>query len=314
MKPIVKILAGSYLYGTNVEGSDRDHKVVMIPSPRDILLQRVKDSENRKDSEGDLEIWSLQQFLKLLCQGQTNAMDMLFAPESYYVGRPGAEWLSVVENRERFVSKNCRAFVGYCRQQARKYVVKLDRQRAINHAVGYFLSAAKNLSNPGQVKIRDLESLEQFAMHNSFTELVPVETAHGTELKHLSVCDTMVPLTASVKLALDTFERKSKEYGARAKAAAAMDDTDWKSLYHAVRVAHEAIELMETGKLIFPRPEKELLLDIRCGRVPFDVVSDMIEENLVRVEEAVERSRLPEKPDYDFADRLVESFYRSAVL
>ena len=123
-----------------------------------------------------------------------------------------------------------------------------------------------------------------------------------------------IPVTASVKLALATYERKAQEYGARARAAEQMDGSDWKSLYHAVRVAHEAMELMATGKLTFPRPEKDLLLEIRLGKLPLEAVQDMIEENLERVEKAVLVSSLPEKPDYAFADNLVEVFYRGAVL
>jgi hypothetical protein len=84
-------------------------------------------------------------------------------------------------------------------------------------------------------------------------------------------------------------------------------------MYHAVRVAHEAMELMETGKLTFPRPERDLLLAIRRGEIPYEEVSQMIEENLIRVEEAVESSQLPEEPDWDFTDRFVERIYRSTV-
>jgi len=314
MREIVKVLCGSHLYGTDLEGSDKDYKSVFIPPAKDILLQRVQDAMPREGGAEDLELWSLQKFLRLLCEGQTVAMDLLFAPRELHQMTPHPEWLAIQENRSRFVSKNCRAFVGYCRQQASKHVVKQERMRAVDNAVQYFLSAVEKIANPGAVKIRELENLERFVAGNPFTELLSLETAHKTELKHLSICETMIPVTASVKLALATYERKAQEYGARARAAEQMDGSDWKSLYHAVRVAHEAMELMATGKLTFPRPEKDLLLEIRLGKLPLEAVQDMIEENLERVEKAVLVSSLPEKPDYAFADNLVEVFYRGAVL
>jgi len=85
-------------------------------------------------------------------------------------------------------------------------------------------------------------------------------------------------------------------------------------MYHAVRVAEEALELMQTGKLTFPRPERNLLTAIRLGKIPFEKVSGIIEENLKKVEQAVEKSTLPDQPDWTYADSLVETFYRSAVL
>lgn len=314
MREIVKILCGSHLYGTNVPESDKDYKAVFIPDAQDILLQKVKDGTCRKTEEGDLELFSLQQFLRLACQGQTNAMDMLFAPEEFYVGRPQDEWLAILNNRTSFLSKNCTAFVGYCRQQVAKYVVKRERMLAMDAVVSVLLNAEAMPCIDGPARLGDLRLDHLLDLNNPFIEIVEKETAHGAQLSHLSVCDLMVPLTASVKTALDTYERKSREYGERMRKAQSLNVEDWKSVYHAVRVAYEAIELMETGKLIFPRPEKELLLAIRTGRLPYETVSNMIEDNLAKVEDAVAASKLPEKPDYLMADHLVELFYGREVL
>ena len=40
---------------------------------------------------------------------------------------------------------------------------------------------------------------------------------------------------------------------------------DTKMAMHMIRLLQEGIELMKTGRLTFPRPEKELLLQIRKG-------------------------------------------------
>ena len=55
MNQIVRIEFGSHLYGTATESSDHDYKSVYIPSAKDILLQRVKDSTGHvvKRTEGD---------------------------------------------------------------------------------------------------------------------------------------------------------------------------------------------------------------------------------------------------------------------
>lgn len=314
MREVARILCGSHLYGTNVPDSDQDVKYVFIPNASDILLQRVQDGLCEKSPEGnDFEGMSLQQFLRLACEGQINAMDMLFAPASAHLISPTVEWLAIRENRGRLVSKNCEAFVGYCRQQVKKYVVKAERAQAVDNAVNFLASAAKKVPNPAVSKLFEVPYLEAFADNNSFTELIVLETAHGRELHHLSVCETMVPVTASIKTALSTFERKAADYGQRVRSAQALCTEDWKSMYHAVRVAYEAIELMETGMLVFPRPERELLLRIRTGQLSYEAASEMIEENLVKVDAAVKTSKLPEKPDYGFAEELVKSVYRNEI-
>lgn len=313
MKTVVRILAGSHLYGTNVEGSDEDHKVIFIPSGRDILLQKVKDAYHKKPGEGiDLEFWSLQKFLHLACMGQVVAIDLLFAPAESFVGEHSAVWDEIQANRDQFVSKNCSAFVEYCRQQAKKYIVRRERLISLQHAVGYFTSLVDKFPNPATIKLTEVDTIEEFAAANGFTDLISLETAQGHQLQHLSVCDTMVPITASVKVAYGTYKRKLENYGKRV-AAAAEGEGDWKSLYHAVRVGYQAIELLTTGKLTFPRPEKDVLLAIRQGRMSFEATQALIETNLVRVEEELERTGLPEKPNTALANALVEKYYRWAV-
>jgi hypothetical protein len=242
-------------------------------------------------------------------------MDMLFAPPEFYLGKPEAEWLVIQGLAPRWISKNSASFVGYCRDQVKKYAVKQDRFEAVEAIVNYLSSVhdqsvrLKDLDEP-----EDEDSLPRFVSRAPHTEFVMKETAHGAQLDHLSVCQTMVPVTATVKVARETYERKLKEYGARVRANEQMGDKDWKSLYHAVRVAHEAIELMETGKIILPRPERSLLKAIRLGKIPFDRVQAMVEENLSLVEQAVAKSALPEQPDWEHAERLVTTFHRGAVI
>jgi len=167
---------------------------------------------------------------------------------------------------------------------------------------------------PGHQKLDAVKGHLQHLVDNSdHIEFLYKEAQHG-EILHLSVCQSLVPITATIKVALEQYSKKLDTYGERVTAAANMDAKDWKSMYHAVRVAEEALELLQTGKLTFPRPERRLLTAIRLGKVPFEKVSADIEENLRIVEEAVENSTLQERPDYEYADHLVATFYRSAVL
>lgn len=137
LRKLVSIKFGSHLYGTATPQSDVDLKSVYVPSADAILLQKVKGSlsnqrpknagEKNYAGEIDEESYSLQRFLGLAAEGQTVALDILFAPEWSMTAPPPLEWREVVANRHRLITKKSAAFVGYCRQQANKYGIKGSR-------------------------------------------------------------------------------------------------------------------------------------------------------------------------------------------
>ena len=144
MRKLVTIKFGSHLYGTSTPASDIDFKSVHVPAPRDVLLQRAKGSvstarakqEKEKNLPGEVEeeSYSLLRYLQLASEGQTVALDMLFAPEWSMTAPPSAEWREVVANRSKLITKKSAAFLGYCRQQANKYGIKGSRVAAARAA------------------------------------------------------------------------------------------------------------------------------------------------------------------------------------
>ena len=110
------------------------------------------------------------------------------------------------------------------------------------------------------------------------------------------------------------FARIYENYGARARLADSNEGVDWKALSHAVRVGHEALELLNTGRVIFPLLSAKLLLAIKLGTVPYAQVARLIEALLVEVEDAATKSTLREEPDWAFIDNFVEDVYQQRVL
>jgi hypothetical protein len=132
-------------------------------------------------------------------------------------------------------------------------------------------------------------------------------------LHYFECCNRMVPFTASVKLAAEIYTRIYENYGDRARQAQSNEGVDWKALSHAVRVGHEALELLSTGKITLPLPIAPLLLDIKQGRLPYQEVSDQIEKLLEDVENAAAISPLSDEVDKGFIDDLVVEAYREEV-
>ena len=96
MDIIVEMRFRAHLYGTETATADLDLKAVYLPSARDILLQRAaaaapsgdRKQHGARNAPGDVdrEVYSLQRYVQLLAEGQTVALDMLFAPDD--TGRP----------------------------------------------------------------------------------------------------------------------------------------------------------------------------------------------------------------------------------
>jgi ribosome-binding protein aMBF1 (putative translation factor) len=315
---IVEIQFGSHLYGTNTPESDLDFKGVHLPSGREIVLQRVSDSishhrpkaENERNTPDDIdrESYSLQRYLKLLADGQTVAIDMLFAPSSSIVCT-SALWCRIQGNRERFLSKKSTAFVGYCRTQANKYGIKGSRVAAARNAAEFFEIAERK--NGSFAKVQQVAELLPLDEHSRIVSQVC--NSAGDIGTYYECCNRKVDFKATLKQAREIFSRIYENYGDRAKQADQDQGIDWKALSHAVRVGTEAIELLEQARVTFPLINASHILDIKKGRLPYNQVAEEIEELLVKVEEASVKSSLPDNPDYEFIDRIVYEAYRDQV-
>lgn len=314
MKTIFKTEFGSVIYGTNVIGSDTNYKSIFIPDFRDIILQRPartinintkadKNSRNCKDDIDD-EAFSLQEFCKLLCEGQTVALDMIFSPGNHWK-TSNFIWEVIQENKDKFLHKGTSSFVGYTKQQAAKYGVKGFRIAAIETTLNY-LKSQLEYKRLGETPVEDFIKIT----NNEHIKMTLCKGPNNTMAPHLEVCNRKIPYHGTVKYAKELFQRIYDEYGARAKLAKDNLGIDWKALMHAVRVAREAEELLLTGNITFPRPEKELLLKIRKGELDYETkVAPLIEEGLVRIEEAKSKSTLPEKPNKEWVDDFIFHCY-----
>lgn len=70
---------------------------------------------------------------------------------------------------------------------------------------------------------------------------------------------------------------------------------DVKYAMHIIRLLSEAKELMEHGRITYPRPEVEVLKDIRRGKYRLTEIQDMGEQIRAEAEKARDKSALPDK-------------------
>lgn len=323
MKIIAKIKFGSHLYGTNTPESDLDIKGVYIPCAKDILLQQTKPmiSESRVKARGekntsediDFELYSLQRFLELLAQGQTVALDMLFAPNNAMLSPASPVWYEIKEKiAPKIITKEASSFVKYCHQQANKYGIKGSRVAASRQALKSLEIAEQKYGPKAKLQLA-IKELQDLSSDSDFISIVETQDPSGKPEYYLDVCGKKSQFTASIETARKTVSRLVSEYGHRALAAEKNEGVDWKALSHAVRVGNEAIELLSTGKITFPRPEADFLLQIKQGKLNYPDVARHIEELLEEVEKTVKNSTLPDYPDLQIINDFIITEYRKQV-
>ena len=325
---------GSHLYGTENENtSDVDFKGVFLPTAEEILLGKIPKSLsfNTKTSEKgdknttedvDCELYSLGYFIDLACQGQTVALDMLFAgPEALIYLSPFG---SVNAQSWKFITKNMKAFLGYSRSQARKYSLKGDKLNTYQTLVDFLSDKLTLLQHlqPGDsfngVKFTgDNLRLGHFFDYPELKELPNVEITKNefNGLLELDVYGKKVQETVTVQYALDTYQKTIDSYGKRAKEAAENKGLDFKAISHSFRIALELKELYQTGEIKFPLRDAEFIKKIKAGELHFaEELHDKLGELVDEVEELSETCDYPDKVDRKPWNEFLIEEHRKIVL
>jgi len=321
MDTIMKCKFGSELYGTNTKDSDTDIKGVFLPTIEQIFLGRIPKTiqENTKTTNEtkntkediDIELFSLHYFIKLACEGQTVALDMLHCPNNMLI-ETSTIWGRIVENREKFYTKNLKAFVGYARTQAARYGIRGSRLNDAKRVVDF-------LDKIRQVEIAHCDRLNSFyyKLSDVWKDLPEGEHIFKHEDKTpkiYEVCGKKIQETVKIEYALNIVDRFYKQYGERAKQAANNEGIDWKAVSHAVRAAMQVKELLTENTITFPLKEAELVKEIKQGRLDYITkVAPVLEGLMEEVEILSKNSALPEKADRKFWDNFIFSVYLEIV-
>lgn len=305
---ICRIKFGSHLYGTNTKDSDTDYKGVFMPTKEQIYLGRIPKCYSEKTKIGtgkntsedvDTEIYSLHYFLKLACEGQTVAIDMLHAPDSMIIDTSDT-WKAIVSNKHRFITKNMQAFLGYAMRQASKYGIKGSR-----------LAAAKKVMDYICVNLAHQHIYREYRVKDFWDELPRGEHIKTDEIdkdgnRIYEVCGKKIQETVTLDYLIMVVKKFYESYGARARQAEKNEGIDWKAVSHAIRSAYQLRALYTLGKIKFPLPEAEILKDIKLGKLDYkNIVAPLLEDLMYKVESLANNSDYPDKVNRKYWERFI---------
>jgi hypothetical protein len=302
MKIIVKMKFGAHLYGTETLESDLDYKGIFLPTKEELLLGRVPKSYNYSTGEDELrntkedidfELYSLHYFLKLACDGQTVAMDMLHAPEKMILEKSRI-WGEIFRNKQRFYTKNLKSFIDYARRQASKYGIKGSR---INAA----LQVLEILKDEDPSK----------KMKTVWDQLPRVEHCYDISpdpngMRQYQVCGKSFQESATIGYVIPIIKKFYDEYGRRAKLAAKNQNIDWKAVSHALRAAYQTKEILTENTITFPLRNADFLRKVKQGTLDYlTEVGPELETLMEEVERLALASNLPDTVDQKFWDQFI---------
>ena len=265
-KPDLLICTGSRLYGTeryNEQGecvSDTDLRSVLLP-PLPYLISLRNFDETNGSRSSDHRIYSLHKFVSMLLKGNFQCLEMLFAPKDFILETTeiGNELLSM---RGEFVSKLFyKAITGYSYSEWNKVrgkkLVPVKKTENQRQAIDLMKTA---FAHVGKDILDECES-SLFAGH----EYIEVDSKS------------------------DVGEKRRAEYERYGYCASAAS--------HALRVLYQCEELMRTGRMTFPRPEKDLLSRIKRGELSLGEIEATRTFILDKAQTAYEKSTLPDRPN-----------------
>ena len=84
---------------------------------------------------------------------------------------------------------------------------------------------------------------------------------------------------------------------------------DTKYAMHVIRLYGEAKELMETGRITLPRPNKDELIAIRQGKYKLSEIREMANQLEFEATSAAAKSPLPDKVDRDKISNIISDVY-----
>ena len=310
MTELFKVTYGSHLYGTNTPTSDLDEKVVYLPALEDVLLGRklrtyktrvdaagnpVSDTAQMPDGGVEVEYVPFQTFCRDFLNGQTYALECAFAA----MAEPGCpEWLYELE--AGFLTCNVNSMAGFAMKQTFDYVhrgVRLEKARQLLTALDILLHNRPLYSETDLPKGKELR-LDTVLFGEKVLHMLRdrAELELGTTVNNNRTMETLklngrdYLETTTVEHLRTAVQKLVDSYGHRTQAAAEAE-VDRKSLMHAVRVYQQALELLTSGKMVFPRPNAIELLHVKT-EAPLEEVKQQLLRLETQLEAAMTASKL----------------------
>ena len=307
-------VGGSHAYGTNVPTSDVDIRGVATLRPIELLSNA--NFEQVCDSATDTTIYSLNKIVSLLCACNPNTVELLgLKPEHYlYITETGQ---MLLENKHLFLSKLCvYSFGGYANAQLRRLSNRVVGVMPQTEQEQHILNSIEHarFTFPEKYPFYPDDAIRLY-LDKSDSEDMETEIFMDVNLTHYPLRDYK-----GMWAEMNNIVKDYAKLGHRNKNAIARDKVG-KHMMHLVRLFYMCIDILEKHEIItYREAEHDLLMSIRNNEfldsdgIPTAEFYDMVDSLEKRMNDALEKSTLPEKPDYKAINELLAKINRQVIL
>ena len=298
---ILELVAGSFLYGTNTETSDKDYYGVFVPDVEYVLGFRrceevdfsiVKKDDNDKNTPDsvDRKFYELRKFVKLAMENNPNIIEILFVNEAstIFINDIGKELLAI---KHKFPHKGAKQkFLGYAFSQKHKMVIKKDHYFDLINGLDYLN------------KFNEDKYIAEIILDTHKPHFIGTSYSDQHNVKFIVIGDMNLLPSMTVKKARSMIQDRLDRVGNREELLLRYG-FDTKFASHLIRLMLEGVELLETGNIEFPLKDRQLILDIKQGKWTINNVLNFSTDLEKKIEDLGINSKLPDKPNVDELER-----------
>lgn len=336
---ILKVVAGSHAYGTNIPSSDWDERGIFVDNMSRIVLPFEK-IEQVQLSRDDIVLFELSKYMPLLLSQNPNVIELIWTDPSDILHKNEAGEL-LLDNRKEFLSKQVKdSYVGYAQSQ-------LKRIKGHNKWINSPQPEAEPEPKDFTSVVWNYTSTKEFNKKVPFEGFVAVDI--GDSHYSLWSIDKLkidkkpwidkrgnpnpiqknefekfnpnnLPPDLIVKLNKSLFESHHTNWKMywnwkknRNEKRSVLEEQfgyDVKHAMHLIRLLRSGLDILENGVVPVRRPDREYLMDIRNGKFTYEEIVSESEKLTKKVEEISKKSSLKDAPNYDLAKEIMLEIYK----
>ena len=336
---LVRVVAGSHAYGTNIVGSDWDERAIFADNMERIVLpfEKLEQVQFRQD---DKVYYELSKYMPLLLSQNPNVIELLWTDEKDILFK-NESGQSLINNRAAFLSIKVKdSYVGYAMAQLKrikghnKWINSPQPEREPQQkdfaSVVWNYSGEKELNKhvPFDGYIAVSLGSNNYSLWNASRLNIPhyggwmdnrgtprvMEKPEFDKLNQQGLAPDMI---AKINFELfDSHHTNWKMYwnwkNNRNEKRGALEEKfgyDVKHAMHLIRLLRSGIDILEKGIVPVKREDAAYLLEIRSGHYTYGEIVKESERLSARVEALSKTSHLPQEPDYKLAKAVMLDIY-----
>ena len=234
-------------------------------------------------------------------------------PEDKFIFKDERYWNKIIDNKNLFLSLKLKhSFSGYAKSQEHKLVTKKKRFEELKAFREVLIQGLyKGCETIGELDLIETKEVKKYhkdtdtvgvhlvkKMKDTYQYIEYKKTTEGTD--SIRVDNKDYNLGMSVKRIYEYVDKEASKYGGRTIYIEEYG-FDLKFASHLFRLYFEGLSLLESGKLIFPMPPKEVnfMKDIKAGKYSLDFLLEKSKELEPMFDKACEdnKANLPHSPD-----------------